>query len=123
MCLTKNLGVNGNLFGGDMLAFIDEAAAIYCTQYCKTEAMVTLKMKEVIFKKPVKEGDAIRIYAEMMHVGTTSASVKIEVRVQSAFTSEEEVVCTTEVIFVRVDKRGRPRPIDESVKLKFNLDK
>lgn len=119
LCLTKNLGVNSNLFGGDMLAFIDEAAAIFCTEYCQTETMVTLKMSEVIFKKSVKEGDLVRIYGEMLKIGNTSCEVRIEAKVRSVFTKEEELVCSTNVTFVRVDKKGRSRPIDGSVKERY----
>lgn len=120
ICLVKNIGNNGNLFGGDMLSFLDEAGAAFCSEYCGTQAMVTKKISEVIFENPVKEGELIKIYAKMVKIGNTSATVKLEARVQSVFTGNQEVVCQTEIIFVRIDPKGKSRPIDEAVKIKFN---
>ena len=72
LCMGKDIGIHGNLFGGIMLAWIDEAAASYAAQICHTPNMVTLKVEEVIFKKPVKIGHQIRIYGEVTKMGRTS---------------------------------------------------
>jgi len=61
VAMTKDLGVHGNLFGGKLLAALDEAVACYATMYCRTPNMVTLKISEVIFKEAVKVNNQVRI--------------------------------------------------------------
>ena len=53
VCMTKDIGVHGNLFGGAMLAWLDEAALAYTCQVADSTRMVTRSMSEVIFEKPV----------------------------------------------------------------------
>ena len=50
ICKGQNIGVHGNLFGGVMLSWLDEAGGAYAGQCCDTPRMVTLKMAECILK-------------------------------------------------------------------------
>ena len=45
ICMTSELGVHGNLFGGTMMSYLDEAAAAYSCQLCDTPRMVKKKKK------------------------------------------------------------------------------
>ena len=45
ICMALDLGVHGNLFGGSMMSFIDEAAAAYACQICDSAKMVTMKIE------------------------------------------------------------------------------
>jgi len=114
-----DLGTNENLFGGRMLAWIDEAAATYACSVCNTHRMLTVKLSEVIFKKPVKVGNIINIYGEVNKMGNTSISIKITAKKYNVFTESEIDVCTTDITFVRVDDEGSPIPIADNVKLKY----
>mgnify|MGYP001446946226 CR=1 FL=1 len=62
ICKGQNIGVHGNLFGGTMLAWLDEAGAAFACQACDTPRMVTVKVAEVQFRKPVRPGQIIKIY-------------------------------------------------------------
>lgn len=119
ICMAKDLGVHGNLFGGIMMAWIDEAASSKAVSLCHTPNMVTIKVDELVFKKKVKEGYLIRIYGEVAHMGNTSVTFKIEARKVSVYTHEEDVVVTTNITFVRIDEEGRPTPIPTMVKDRF----
>ena len=119
ICMAKDIGVHGNMFGGIMLAWIDEAASALTIQVCKTPNMVTIKVDELIFKKKVKEGYLIKIYGEVIKMGNTSLVLKIEARKGSVYSGEEEIVCRTNTTFVRIDEAGDPTPIANSVKEKF----
>ncbi len=66
---TQDVGYHGNLFGGVMLAWLDEAGAIFACQACDTPRMVTKKISEVVFEKPVRPGQIIKIYGEVRGVG------------------------------------------------------
>ncbi|NNJ55314.1 MAG: acyl-CoA thioesterase [Bacteroidia bacterium] len=119
ICMAKDLGVHGNLFGGIMMAWIDEAASSKAVSLCHTPNMVTIKVDELVFKKKVKEGYLIRIYGEVSHMGNTSVTFKIEARKVSVYTHEEDVVVTTNITFVRIDEEGRPTPIPSTVRERF----
>lgn len=117
--MTKDIGIHGNLFGGILMAWIDEAAGSFATEYCLTQNMVTLRVGELLFKKPLKAGNHIRLYGEVTNVGNTSVTLTIEARKYSVYNAEEIVACTTSATFVRIDDDGNPRPLDEKVREKF----
>ena len=118
--MTRDLGVHGNLFGGNMLSWIDEAAGLQAAKICRTPDMVTLKMEEVIFKRPVKVGFIINIYGELTRMGNSSLTLFMEARKHNVSTAEETLVCSTSIVFVRIDKSGNPKPIDTDIKAKYN---
>ena len=116
LCMTKDIGVHGNLFGGIMLAWLDEAVATWACYVCKNPNMVTVKIDEMIFKRPVKVGDQVNIYGEVSAIGKSSLTVNVEAKAVNFYTSEERLVCSTIFIFVRIDHNGDAIPIDESVR-------
>jgi len=116
ICMGRDIGVHGNVFGGILMAWIDEAAGAYASEYCKTPNLVTLRVGEMLFKKPLRAGNHLRIYGEVTHVGKTSITLNIEARRYNLYSSEELVVCTTSVTFVRIDEDGTPTAIGESVR-------
>lgn len=123
VCMTKDIGVHGNLFGGLMLSWIDEAAVAMANRICKTPNMVTRKMTEILFEKPVKVGYTINIYGEAVSMGTTSIALSIQARRYNVYTEEEVVVCTTQVVFVRIDEDGNKIPIAGEVRRRFEEQK
>jgi len=119
LCMTKDIGVHGNLFGGHMLAWLDEAAATWACSICRNPNMVTVKIDEMIFERPVKIGNQVNIYGRVERVGKTSLTLYVEARTKNFYTGDEKLVCSTLFIFVRIDDAGTPIPIDEAVRLKY----
>lgn len=119
LCMTKDIGVHGNLFGGNMLAWLDEAAATWACHICQNPNMVTVKIDEMIFERPVKNGQQVNIYGEVKKMGRSSITIYIEARHVNFYTGEERLVCSTFFTFVRIDENGQSIPIDESVRAKF----
>ena len=119
IALAQDLGVHGNLFGGNMLSWIDEAAASLAARVCQSANMVTIKLEEVVFKKAVKEGFLINIYGEVEYIGNTSIRLLMEARKHNVYTGQEKPVCTTKITFVHIDAHGNPIPIKEEVKRKY----
>jgi len=139
VCKTSDIGVNENLFGGRMLSWLDESGAIMACDKANTRNIVTLKIEEVLFKLPVKVNDHIRIYGEVVKVGNSSITLKLEARRKSFFDSElyntdinyindfqdedlekEIIVCSTNVIFVQVDYNGHSLKFTKKKKKKIN---
>lgn len=120
LCMVRDIGIHGNLFGGTMLSWIDEAAASYAAQICHSPNLVTVKIEEVAFQKAVKAGQQIRIYGEVEKVGNTSITLSIEARKYNVYSTEESVVCSTRIVFVRIDEAGEPVPIPQLVKDRYS---
>jgi acyl-CoA thioesterase YciA len=118
--MARDIGIHGNLFGGTLMAWIDEAAAAFATEYCHTPNMVTVHVGEFTFLKPLKSGQHVRIYGEVMKLGKTSITLKIEARKYNLYSGEETNVCTTLISFVRIDDDGTPTPIGETIRRKHN---
>lgn len=119
VCMTKDIGVHGNLFGGIMLSWIDEAAVSMSNRICKTPNMVTRKMTEILFERPVKVGHIINIYGEAVSMGTTSIALNVQARRYNVYTTEEDVVTSTQIVFVRIDEEGNKIPIAGEVRRRF----
>ena len=119
ICKASDIGVHSNMFGGTMLALIDQSSGAYASQICDTPRMVTIKIDELIFKNAVKEGNIIKIYAKVESFGTTSVTIYLEVRKHNVYTGVQDVVVHTGIKFVRIDEEGNPIPISERVKKRY----
>ncbi|PLX03392.1 MAG: acyl-CoA thioesterase [Marinilabiliales bacterium] len=111
ICKTSDIGVNDNLFGGRMLSWLDEAGGIMASQVCKSTNVITLKIDEVLFLRPVKVKEQIRIYGKLDRIGNTSISLHLEARRNCVEENTEAVVCSTKMIFVHIGEDGRPKKI------------
>lgn len=105
MCLVKNTGLNGNLFGGEMLSWMDEIAAIYAYKRIESGNLVTLRYGETVFKKPVKQGDIVHFYCGKDKYTDSSITFNIESYVN------DELVFSTDTTFVCVDEYGNKKNI------------
>ena len=112
VCMTKDIGVHGNLFGGIMLAWLDEAGAGYACQMSHSTRMVTRSMSSVEFCKPVKVGRIVKIYGELVRFGRTSVTIRLEARSHNPHSQKQKIVCSTEMAFVRIDEDGEAIPIE-----------
>lgn len=119
ICKQGDIGVHNNMFGGIILAIIDDAAAGYASQICDTQRVVTLKIDELVFKRPVKSGNIIKVYGSVKEFGTTSVTLYIEVRKHNVYTGVQTVVTHTNMKFVRIDDEGNPLAISERVKARY----
>lgn len=119
ICKTSDIGIHDNLFGGTLLAWMDEAGGTYAATKCCTPNMITLKIDEVLFKKPVKVKEHIKIYGKILGLGKSSLKVLVEARRVNFRESHEDTVCSTEMLFVRIDQNGEAKPIDEDVRVKI----
>jgi acyl-CoA thioesterase YciA len=118
--MASQIGVHGNLFGGEMLSVLDESGAVYTCQICDTPRMVTKKIEEVIFQRPVKTGNLIKVYGSVEKIGNTSITINLEARKHNVYTGVQDLVCSTKMVFVRIDDEGAPVPISERVKKRYD---
>ena len=106
--LPKDTNSAGNIFGGWIMSQIDLAGA-QAAREISPERVVTISMKEIIFKQPVFVGD----------VGKTSITTQIEVtalRLNDGGFRETIHVTSATATYVSVTKDGLKKPIDEKLK-------
>lgn len=123
LCKASDIGVHGNLFGGLMLSWLDEAGAIMATRVCRTKRMVTVKFEEVIFHKPVRENHEVSIYGQIESIGTTSITLVLTAKTHDVYNTTEEEVCSIKAVFVRITPEGKKRPIDLEIRQQYDKDK
>jgi acyl-CoA thioesterase YciA len=102
----------GDIFGGWLMGLMDSGAGLIAARYSRGRA-VTVAMDGMQFHAPVKVGDEVSIFGELLKVGRTSMSIGIEA--WRRHRHEEERIKVTEAVFtfVAIDAAGRPRPVKQ----------
>ena len=103
----SDLNAKGTLFGGQILKWIDEEAAIFCVCQLGTSKIVTKLMSEINFVKTGKLGDIVEIGCDVVKFGTTSITINCDVRNK---TTKHSIVKIDKIVFVVVDENGKPTP-------------
>ncbi len=119
LCKTSDIGFHGNLFGGKMMAWLDEAGAAFAGQVAESTMMVTKCISDVEFIRPVKAGRIVKIYGEILKVGNSSVVIKLEARNHNHQSGRQKKVCETTMVFVRIDEDGEPVPLNKGIKEKL----
>lgn len=118
VAMPSDTNTAGNIFGGWILSRIDQAGAIAAREL-SPQRVVTISMKEVVFKEPVFIGDLVSCYAKVKKVGNTSITVRVEVMVERINENgfhENIHVTSACVVYVSVDKNGDKKAIDPELK-------
>lgn len=103
----EDLNPNGTLFGGRLLEWIDEEAAMYTIIQLENAKIVTKFMSEIIFKSSAKKGDIVEIGITVINFGKTSITLSCEVRNKM---THETIITIDKIIMVNLDKEGHPSP-------------
>jgi len=98
------------VFGGKVLAYIDEIAAITSMKHASGE-VVTASIDSVDFLSPAREGDVIELEGIVTSTGRTSMEVYVRVISRNLMTGEERLTTESFVTMVAVDAEGHPREI------------
>lgn len=76
----EDLNPNGTLFGGKLLAWLDEELALYSIIQLENSRIVTKHMSEINFRSSAKQGDIIEIGIDVLKFGNTSLVLTCEAR-------------------------------------------
>ncbi len=100
---------NGDVFGGWVMSQVDVAGAIPAMRRAKGR-VVTVSVNSFQFRQPVSVGDIVSFYAEVVHVGKTSVTVKVEVFAERSPADLIVVKVTeAELTYVAIDASGQKR--------------
>lgn len=101
----EDLNANGTLFGGSLLRWIDEEAAIYAIVQLGNGNAVTKYMSEINFVSSATQGDLIEMGLTATRFGRTSLTMRAEVR--NMFT-RSSILTIDRIVFVNLDDDGTP---------------
>lgn len=119
----SDLGTHGNLFGGKLLGWMDEAGGILAAEAADSPRVVTANFGEVSFSRKVKVNRIIKIYGEVVKLGKSSVTIQIEVRRHNPYSGEQKLVANNTLVFVRLDEDGDPEMISSRAREKYNNKK
>ena len=112
MMMPRDTNALGTIFGGIILSYIDQAGAVEAHRRVRGR-LVTVAMHEVVFLEPVFVGDLVSFYTRILRQGRTSITIGVSVEAERRTRGGGIVKVTeAEVVFVCVDERNRPVPID-----------
>ena len=103
----EDLNPNSTLFGGSLLRWIDEEAAIYAIIQLENQRTVTKYISEINFLSSAKKGDIIELGMEATHFGRTSLTMRCEVRNKL---TRKPILKIDKIVFVSLDEEGQPAP-------------
>ncbi len=109
--MPSDANIHGDVFGGWIMAQVDIAGSLPAVKRANGR-VATVAVNSFLFKNPVLVGDLLSFYAEIVKVGTTSMTVRVEVFAERN-RLDAEVVKVTEatLTYVATDDQRRPRPL------------
>ncbi|MWV48592.1 acyl-CoA thioesterase [Rathayibacter sp. VKM Ac-2803] len=103
----EDLNAHGSLFGGSLLRWIDEEAAIYAILQLGNPRAVTKFISEIEFVSSAVQGDLIEMGLRATAFGRTSLTMRAEVR---NMITRHRILAIDRIVFVGLDDQGRPTP-------------
>ena len=100
----------GDIFGGWLMSIMDSAAGTVAARYSKGRA-VTIAVDGMTFHKPVKIGDVVSVYADIVAVGRTSLKIDVAAWRRTRDGEASDRVTHATFTFVAIGDDGRSRPI------------
>jgi acyl-CoA thioesterase YciA len=100
----------GDIFGGWIMSLMDLAAGVAAAARAKGRT-ATAAVSHLSFLLPVKVGDVVCVYTEVIRVGRSSMSLAVEAWALPRALGERHKVTAAEFVMVAVDAQGKPRPV------------
>jgi acyl-CoA hydrolase len=106
--------VLGDLFGGELMALVDQAAAVAAIRHAGGPA-VTASIDRVDFRERIRVGSLVTCEATVDFVGNSSMDITVEVYAETVSTGERRHTHTAHVVFVAIDETGKPQRVPRLV--------
>ena len=95
------------LFGGTAMALMDEVAFITATRFAR-KRVVTVSSDKIDFTRPIPAGTIIELIGKVIHTGTTSVKVLVEIYIEEMYSFVREKAITGTFTLVAVDEHKHP---------------
>ncbi|MEI4487629.1 acyl-CoA thioesterase [Frigidibacter sp. MR17.14] len=110
IAMPADMNLSGNVFGGWIMAQMDMAAGATAGAVARGSTS-TVAVEAMSFIRPVKVGDEVTVYTEVLKIGTSSIRIAVEVWCRKRIETEAAKVTEGVFTFVAIDENGRPRPV------------
>jgi uncharacterized protein (TIGR00369 family) len=100
----------GNVHGGEIMKLMDTAAGVVAARHAHSN-VVTAKVEELNFLRPVHIGELVFTQATLTFVSRTSMEVLVEVETENLATEERHKALTASFIYVSLDRTGKPKQV------------
>jgi acyl-CoA thioesterase YciA len=112
IAMPADTNVNGDIFGGWLMSQMDLAAGNLAARASQGRC-VTVSADAMSFIRPVKVGDEVSVYCDLLSTGRTSMKISVEAWRRARVGEEEYRVTKAIFTFVAIDAEGKPRPVNE----------
>lgn len=102
----------GNVHGGEIIKMMDSTAGIAAQKHCHTN-VVTARVDELCFKKPVRIGDYVKCTARVVYAGVSSMEVFVTVESENLYTGETQIALTAFFTMVSLDEHDKPAVVPQ----------
>ena len=100
----------GDIFGGWVMSQMDLSCGIRAAERARVR-VVTAAVREMAFELPVKIGDTLCVYTDIVKVGRSSITLKVEVWAQRYLSDRMDTVTNALFVMVALDQDGKPKPV------------
>ena len=114
----EHLNQHDNLFGGQMLSWVDEFAWLTAARDFSGYRLVTRAMENISFEKAVPNGSILRFHILPCKQGNSSITYSVDVFADTPGSSKEFLVFATKVTFVSISEEGVKIPLPKKEKLR-----
>ncbi len=114
MTMPHMANILGDLFGGQLMALVDQAAAVAAIRHAGGPA-VTASIDRVDFRERIPIGSLVTCAAAVEYVGNSSMEIRVEVYAETVSTGERRHTHTAHAVFVAIDQHGHPRRVPRLV--------
>ena len=113
LAMPADTNPSGDICGGWIMSLMDAAGAITATRRAEGR-VVTASVGNIAFLQPVKVGDVVCCYTDLVKTGRSSMTLDVEVWVLRQGCGPRIKVTSAEFTFVALDEGGRPRQLTGS---------
>ncbi len=107
LMMPTDANVLGNVFGGAIMRYMDEVAAIVAWRHAGRNC-VTASIDRMNFWKPVYVGNVLILRAAVNYVGETSMEVGVRIEAQEPSTGKVTHTGSCYLTYVAIDENRRP---------------
>ncbi|MEG2248320.1 MAG: acyl-CoA thioesterase [Akkermansia sp.] len=107
---------HGDVFGGWVMSQVDLAGANTAMRYALSRCIVTRAISSLTFEAPVMVGDVVSFYTDIVKIGRTSLTIKVEVYAERLTKQCNNVdkITEAELVYVALGADKTPIPLEES---------
>jgi acyl-CoA hydrolase len=110
LMLPHQANLAGYVHGGEIMKIMDNAAGVVAARHAHTN-VVTVRVDNILFLKPVRVGDLILVHALLTFVGCSSMEIRVEVETENLAQERKQKALTAHFMYVALDKMGKPTEV------------